>query len=69
MIQTASIGDVILATSLIETLHQAYPEAQIDFLAKKGMEGLFISHPFLSGFIYGTSRIIKTSICGDCLAG
>ena len=47
VIQTASIGDVILATSLIETLHQAYPEAQIDFLAKKGMEGLFISHPFL----------------------
>ena len=47
IIQTASIGDVILATSAIETLHAAYPEAKIDFLVKKGMEGLFTGHPFL----------------------
>ncbi len=47
VIQTASIGDVILATPVIEKLHNFYPEAKIDFLLKKGYEGLFKSHPFL----------------------
>ena len=48
VIQTASIGDVILATPIIEKLHSFYPEAKIDFLVKKGNESLFNSHPFLN---------------------
>lgn len=48
VIQTASIGDVILATPVIEKLHFHYPEAKIDFLVKKGNESLFNSHPFLN---------------------
>lgn len=47
VIQTASIGDVILATPVIEKLHHFYPSAKIDFLLKKGNEGLFKEHPFL----------------------
>lgn len=47
VIQTASIGDVILATALIESLHEALPAAEIHFLAKKGMENLFSGHPYL----------------------
>jgi ADP-heptose:LPS heptosyltransferase len=47
IIQTASIGDVILATPVIEKLHQYFPDAQIDFLLKKGTESLFGGHPFL----------------------
>ncbi|MCD4696438.1 MAG: glycosyltransferase family 9 protein [Bacteroidales bacterium] len=47
IIQTASIGDVILATPLIEKLHDFYPFAKIDFFLKKGNESLFTSHPFL----------------------
>ncbi|CAG4991050.1 hypothetical protein DYBT9275_00666 [Dyadobacter sp. CECT 9275] len=47
VIQTAFIGDVILATSLIETLHLADPDAQIDFLVRKGNEGLLHNHPYL----------------------
>jgi heptosyltransferase-2 len=47
IIQTAFIGDVILATPLIEKLHQFYPGAQIDFLLKKGHESLFDQHPYL----------------------
>jgi len=46
VIQTASIGDVILATSVAEKLHQTYPEACIDFMIKKGCEGLVDQHPF-----------------------
>ncbi len=36
VIQTASIGDVILATPVIEKLHFHFPDAKIDFLVKKG---------------------------------
>ena len=42
IIQTAFIGDVVLATSLIEKLHRHFPEAQIDFLLRKGNESLLI---------------------------
>ena len=48
IIQTASIGDVVLATPVIEKLWQFYPEATIDFLVKKGIESLLIGHPKLS---------------------
>ncbi len=47
VIQTASIGDVVLATPILEKLHQFYPDAQIDLLVRKGYEGLFKNHPFL----------------------
>jgi lipopolysaccharide heptosyltransferase II len=48
VIQTAFIGDVVLATALVEKLHQKYPESEIDFLVRKGNDGLLIGHPFLS---------------------
>ncbi|MBY0425631.1 MAG: glycosyltransferase family 9 protein [Cytophagales bacterium] len=47
VIQTAFLGDVILATSLLEKLHQTYPHASLDFLVKKGNEGLVVGHPFI----------------------
>lgn len=48
IIQTAFIGDVVLATCLVEKLHQHFPDAQIDFLVRKGNESLFNNHPFLN---------------------
>ena len=48
VIQTAFTGDVVLATALIEKLHHFYPDAQIDFLVRKGNEGLLTDHPFLN---------------------
>ena len=47
VIQTASIGDVILATPIIENIHSEFPDAAIDILVKKGNEMLFEKHPFL----------------------
>lgn len=47
IIQTAFIGDVILATAVVEKLYQHYPESQIDFLVRKGNESLLEHHPFL----------------------
>nr|WP_214460441.1 glycosyltransferase family 9 protein [Flavihumibacter fluvii] len=48
IIQTAFIGDVVLATGILEKLHQHYPEAKIDFLLRKGNEGLLANHPYLN---------------------
>ncbi len=48
IVQTAFIGDVILATPLIEKLQKKYPNAQIDFLLRKGNEGLLTDHPQLN---------------------
>ena len=48
VIQTAFIGDVVLATALIENLHQQFPEVKLDILVRKGNESLFQSHPFLN---------------------
>jgi len=48
IIQTAFIGDVVLATSLIEALHIAFPKLHIDFLLRKGNEGLLLNHPYLN---------------------
>ena len=49
VIQTAFIGDVILATSLLETLHKHSKEQlQIDLLVRKGNEGLLEGHPFIN---------------------
>ena len=47
LLQTAFIGDVILATAAVERLHAVFPEARIDFLLRKGNEGLLQGHPFL----------------------
>ncbi len=48
IIQTAFLGDVILATALIEKLHVYYPDCQIDFLLRKGNEALLKQHPILN---------------------
>lgn len=48
IIQTAFIGDVVLATALIEKLRQYYPEARIDFLLRKGNEHLLKGNPQIS---------------------
>ncbi len=47
LIQTASIGDVILTTPVLEKVHHYFPTASIDILVKQGMESLFIQHPFI----------------------
>lgn len=48
IIQTAFIGDVVLATPLIEKLKRFYPNSEIDFLLRKGNEGLLREHPKLN---------------------
>src|SRR5258706_16049953 len=61
IIQTAFIGDVILATGLIEKLHQHYPDASIDFLLRKGNEGLLTGHPLLRNVLIWDKKESKIS--------
>jgi len=51
IIQTAFIGDVVLSTALLESLHAKYPSAQIDIIVRKGNEALFFNHPFIHNVI------------------
>lgn len=51
IIQTAFIGDVILATPVIEKLHKYYPDSEIDFLLRKGNENLLQNHPYVSNIL------------------
>lgn len=48
IIQTAFIGDAILATAVLEKLKSYYPDAKYSFLVRKGNETLFKNHPFLN---------------------
>lgn len=48
VIQTAFIGDVVLATALVEKLAKYYPDAQMDFLVRQGNESLLANNPHLS---------------------
>jgi lipopolysaccharide heptosyltransferase II len=48
VIQTAFLGDVILATPVVSELRRIYPDAQIDMLVRKGNEGILENHKALS---------------------
>ena len=48
-IQTAFIGDAILASALWETWHAAHPDDAIHICVRQGNEALFHGHPFLTG--------------------
>ncbi|MFN5415809.1 MAG: glycosyltransferase family 9 protein [Flavobacteriia bacterium] len=48
VIQTAFIGDVILATPVVSELKRIYPNAQIDVLVRKGNESLLANNPKIS---------------------
>ena len=56
IIQTAFIGDVILATPLIEKLKTKYPTCIINFLVRKGNESIFEGHPKLNNVLVFDKR-------------
>jgi ADP-heptose:LPS heptosyltransferase len=51
IIQTSYIGDVILATALVEKLATHFPDAQIDFLLSKGKKEILANNPHLKQVI------------------
>lgn len=60
VIQTAFLGDVILASPIWENLHRIYPKAKIDVVVKKGNESLLNAHPFIEEvFIFDKQHKFK----------
>ncbi len=51
IIQTAFLGDVILATPVVSELKRLFPESEIDILVKKGNESLLANNPKLNKVI------------------
>lgn len=47
LLQPAFLGDVVLATSLLESWHRHFPEHRPEVLVRRGAEGLFEDHPFV----------------------
>lgn len=60
IIQTAFIGDVVLATSLVEKLHACFPNEPIDFLVRKGNESLLNNNPFIRSVLVWDKKKDKT---------
>lgn len=60
VIQTAFLGDAVLATALLEKLIAFYPDAAIDLVVRKGNDGLFTGHPFLNRLHVWDKRTGKT---------
>ncbi len=61
VIQTAFLGDVVLATAVVEKLHRFYPDARIDFLLRKGNESLLAGHPFINNVLVWDKKNNKYS--------
>jgi len=59
IIQTAFIGDVVLATSLIEALGNSHPNGVIDVLVRKGNEQVLENNPKLNGILTWEKRTNK----------
>lgn len=59
VIQTAFIGDAILATCLPEAIHRHNPEIAIDLLVRKGNEALFANHPYIRNVIVWDKKASK----------
>ncbi|MGC4102291.1 glycosyltransferase family 9 protein [Ferruginibacter sp.] len=60
VIQTAFIGDVVLATAVVEKLGQYFPDAQVDFLVRKGNEALLANNPHITNILIWNKKEHKT---------
>lgn len=68
IIQTAFIGDAILASSLVEKLHNRFPKAAISILVRKGNESIYNDHPFLKEVLTWNKQQNKLRNLGGLLS-
>lgn len=52
---TAFLGDAVLTLPLLQSLRLRYPDAQIDFYVRKGLESLFAPNPKINA-VYGFDK-------------
>ena len=74
LIQLRRLGDVVLSTALLDDLHRALPDAQIDMLVGRHAAPLVAGHPLISSRIVledrgtlGTAKLVRAS-CYDAPA-
>lgn len=48
LIRFSSIGDIVLTTPVVRSLRHRYPEAEISFVCKPGMQQVLKGNPYLS---------------------
>ena len=58
VIRMSAIGDIVLATSFLESVKQKYPDSEIHFLIKKEFSDLVKKHPIIDKLI-SFDKIIK----------
>ena len=51
VIRMSAIGDIVLATSFLESVKQKYPDSEIHFLIKKEFSDLVKKHPIIDKLI------------------
>lgn len=51
IIRMSSIGDIVLATSFLDSVKKQYPNSSIDFLIKKEFSPLLHHHPQINNII------------------
>jgi ADP-heptose:LPS heptosyltransferase len=56
------VGDVIISTSCLAPLRQAFPRAKLFFLAAERMRPFLDGHPDLAGFISGPTEIARLTL-------
>ncbi len=61
IMQTAFIGDVVLATSLVEQTKAMYPNSSIDFLLRQGNQSLLMHNPHITNIIVWNKKKNKYS--------
>jgi heptosyltransferase II len=66
---TAFLGDAILTLPLIQTLKAAYPEAEIHFWVRRGLEELFSAQPELAAVHGFDKRGSQRGLKGACNLG
>lgn len=67
IIQTAFLGDVILATPVCTELKRLFPDAQIDILVRKGNESILENHPAISTVLTFDKKVGKLKALKNCI--
>ena len=62
VIRMSAIGDIVLATSFLESVKQKYPDSEIHFLIKKEFSDLVKKHPIIDKLISFDKKSPGTSI-------
>ena len=62
VIRLSAIGDIVLATSFLESVKQKYPDSEIHFLIKKEFSDIVKKHPIIDKLISFDKKLAGKSL-------